>query len=456
MRRLPHVLPPLVLFLLFHRTLTPRPLPASTFQPMKMPLRFLLLFLVTAVFAAGAEVRWLWAGGVTPHSVRLKVKYADADVPALRVGVDPALRSAREVKPVTTVAAGDGWVADYQVDGLTADTLFHYGVGETRGRVRTFPAGPASFTVALGSCAQTGSTHPVFEAIARHEPLLFLHNGDLHYENIAVNDINAFRAAYAAALGSATQAVLYRSTAVNYIWDDHDFGPNNSDGTSPSREASRAAYREMVPHYPLVDEGGAIHHAFTIGRVRFIVSDTRSERDPPSVPEGPERTMMGAKQKAWLKQELLAARDTAALIVWVNSVPWIGTDTGAENEDRWTGFPTERAELAAFIEQNGIHNLCVVSGDAHMVAIDDGTNNRYGPGKRPLFPVFHAAALDRKGSVKGGPYSHGAFGGPGQFGLLRVTDDGGPEIRVELSGRTHEDVVLVRHAFTLPVPGSRR
>jgi len=305
--------------------------------------------------------------------------------------------------------------------------------------------------VALGSCAQTGSTHPVFETIARHEPLLFLHNGDLHYENIAVDDVRVFRAAYGRALTSATQSVLYRSTAVNYMWDDHDFGPNNSDRTSPSRAASRAAYREMVPHYPLADEA-AIYHAFTIGRVRFIVSDTRSERDPPGVPEGPARTMLGAKQKAWLKHELLAARDTAALIVWVNSVPWIGRDTGSENEDRWTGFTTERAEIAAFLEQHDIRNLCVISGDAHMLAIDDGSNNRFGPAGRQLFPVFHAAALDRKGSVKGGPYSHGAFGGPGQFGLMRVQDDGGPELRVEWSGRNHEDVELLRHVFTTPAP----
>jgi len=266
-----------------------------------------------------------------------------------------------------------------------------------------------------------------------------------------VDDVRVFRAAYGRALTSATQSVLYRSTAVNYMWDDHDFGPNNSDRTSPSRAASRAAYREMVPHYPLADEA-AIYHAFTIGRVRFIVSDTRSERDPPGVPEGPARTMLGAKQKAWLKHELLAARDTAALIVWVNSVPWIGRDTGSENEDRWTGFTTERAEIAAFLEQHDIRNLCVISGDAHMLAIDDGSNNRFGPAGRQLFPVFHAAALDRKGSVKGGPYSHGAFGGPGQFGLMRVQDDGGPELRVEWSGRNHEDVELLRHVFTTPAP----
>lgn len=413
-------------------------------------MRLLSLLLAFALAATTTTASWVWTGAVTPHSARLKVRVTTENVPVLHL--TEGAGGAREIAPAGRQPAGPGaWVLDYALTGLTPDTAYAYDVAGFTGRVRTFPAGPGTFTVALGSCAQTGSAHPVFETIARHEPLLFLHNGDLHYENIAVNDVAVFREAYASALESATQSVLYRSTAVNYIWDDHDFGPNNSDGTSPSREASRAAYREMVPHYPLADDA-AIYHAFTIGRVRFIVSDTRSERDPPSVPEGPERTMLGAKQKAWLKRELLAARDDFALIVWVNSVPWIGTDTGSENEDRWTGFPTERAELAGFIEQNGIHNLCAISGDAHMLAIDDGANNRYGTGKRPLFPVFHAAAMDRKGSVKGGPYSHGAFPGGGQFGLMRVIDDGGDEVRVEWSGRNHQDVELVRYAFTLPVP----
>lgn len=421
-----------------------------------LPMRtwFVLVWFVSTGFVALAvepvSVQWVWSGAVTPAGARVKARVTGDTVPVLQLsgGAD----AERSVAPAARLPAGAGeWVLDYVLSGLRPDTRYTYTVAGTSGRFRTFPAGPASFTVALGSCAQTGSSHPVFETIARHEPLLFLHNGDFHYENIAVDDVRVFRTAYGRALTSVTQSALHRSTAVNYMWDDHDFGPNNSDRTSPSRAASRAAYREMVPHYPLADEA-AIYHAFTIGRVRFIVSDTRSERDPPGVPEGPARTMLGAKQKAWLKHELLAARDTAALIVWVNSVPWIGRDTGSENEDRWTGFTTERAEIAAFLEQHDIRNLCVLSGDAHMLAIDDGSNNRYGPAGRPLFPVFHAAALDRKGSVKGGPYSHGAFGGPGQFGLMRVHDDGGPELRVEWSGRNHEDVELLRHVFTTQAP----
>jgi hypothetical protein len=79
----------------------------------------------------------------------------------------------------------------------------------------------------------------------------------------------------------------------------------------------------------------------------------------------------------------------------------------------------------------------MLSGDAHMVAIDDGTHSNYatasGRGWRG-FVVMHAAPLDRRTSEKGGPYSLGISRQRGQFGLVDVTDDG-QKLSVELSGR---------------------
>jgi hypothetical protein len=75
----------------------------------------------------------------------------------------------------------------------------------------------------------------------------------------------------------------------------------------------------------------------------------------------------------------------------------------------------------------------MLSGDAHMLAIDDGTNNTFAGGKRG-FPVFHSASLDSRPSQKGGTYSIGTEDGqPGkgvagkrQYGVMEVTYDGEP------------------------------
>jgi hypothetical protein len=58
---------------------------------------------------------------------------------------------------------------------------------------------------------------------------------------------------------------------------------------------------------------------------------------------------------------------------------------------------------------------------------------------------MHAAPLDRKTSVKGGPYSHGVSQRRGQFGLVDVIDDGA-RLTVELGGRDRGGS---------PIPGMR-
>ena len=73
--------------------------------------------------------------------------------------------------------------------------------------------------------------------------------GDLHYLNITSNAFVKFRMAYDQVLLSRRQSLLYRSTPLVYVWDDHDFAGNNSDRGAPSHFAARYVYEEYVPHY---------------------------------------------------------------------------------------------------------------------------------------------------------------------------------------------------------------
>ncbi|MGI9657322.1 MAG: alkaline phosphatase D family protein, partial [Gaiellaceae bacterium] len=282
------------------------------------------------------------------------------------------------------------------------------------------------------------------------DPSLFLIAGDFYYADIGENNPDRFREQFQRALTRPAQAALYREVPVAYTWDDHDYGPNDADRTAPSREAARAIYRETVPHYELAAGAGdeAIYQAFTMGRVRFLLTNTRSERDPSALPAGDQRSMLGVEQKRWLKEELLAANGTYPVIVWVNSVPWIAEPS--PGGDNWSGFAEERAELSNFIADNAIEGIVMVSGDAHMVAIDDGSNSDYSTNGGAAFPVFHAAALDRRGSLKGGPYSEGAFPGSGQFGLFSVEDDGGSRVVVSLRGLNWKGEEIVSHRIELP------
>ena len=73
-----------------------------------------------------------------------------------------------------------------------------------------------------------------------------------------------------------------------------------------------------------------------------------------------------------------------------------------------------------------------------MAAIDDGTNSDYATNGGAPIPIFHAGPLDRKPSIKGGPYSHGASGVRGQFGIMEVIEDGGDNICIEWKVKNHK------------------
>lgn len=394
-------------------------------------------------------VRWVWSGGVTSTTGDVVAK-VNGDAAAIGLIVDPPA----QVRAIRTSDA----TTRFRVHGLRAGTRYRYAVtrgGQDdrsgRGEFTTLPQGPATFTVAVSSCARSGSNGVVFDAIRAERPLLYLNVGDLFYANIERDDPAAFQRAYDRALTRPAQANLARSTASAYVWDDHDFAGNDGDGTSRSRPAASKVYREYVPNYPLALPGSQapLAQAFTVGRARFIVTDTRSARRA----TGPDRTILGAEQRRWFVRELVAARDRYPVIIWVSPVSWMGAPD--PESDGWAGFDRERRYVADLIAQSGVRDrLVMVSGDTHAVALDDGTNSDFSTSRRGGFPVLHAGALDRE-PVPGRsspPYSHGVFPGGGRYGLIEVADRGGDTVRVTLRGRTWDGAELTRLTRTFPVP----
>ena len=100
----------------------------------------------------------------------------------------------------------------------------------------------------------------------------------------------------------------------------------------------------------------------------------------------------------------------------MSSNPWIDEHSG------YWGSYEDRKIVADLITEHITSrgkDIYAISGDAHMLAFDDGSNNNAGG-----FSVIQGAALDQHPSCKGGPYSHGAYPGSGQFAKMQLKDDG--------------------------------
>jgi len=350
-------------------------------------------------------------------------------------------------------------VIEFRAGDLAADTEYFYAVeldGEVdtvrTGSFRTFPDTRQPVRLVFGSCARVGSNGAVFDTIRAQAPTLYTCIGDFHYGDNFVDDVDDYRQVFDVQLRQPAQAALYASTPFAYVGDDHDYGPNDSDKEAPGRASAMLAYREYVPHYELAGPETAIYQAFSIGKVRVVLTDARSSRDPHAVPDTIDKSLLGIDQRQWLLDELSSSAETHDLVIWVSPVPWV--DDAADGADTWGGYATERLVIADHIADHGIDNLLMIGGDAHMVAIDDGTHTNFSSTPGPAFPLIHVAALDRPGSTKGGPYTHGPIAGGGQFGMVDVdVAADGTALDVTLTAMNWRGEEMLQHRYSVPTIG---
>lgn len=355
-------------------------------------------------------------------------------------------------------------IAKFSATGLEADKQ-HYCALEIDHRLRVRKhndiapfktpnaSSPASFKFAFAGDVRSGSrAEVVYDSIIAQEPLFFVHMGDRHYQNINTNTPSLFREAYDQVMENPAVRRLHRNVPVIYIWDDHDYGANDSFGTSPSHDAACEVYRERVPHLPLEEDAlntDPIYHSFKIGRIVFLVTDLRSEASDKAATDNGSKTMMGATQKTWFKGVLSDVANADCLFVWVCSRVVGGpTSVGA---DHWGGFTTERTELWDYIQTNCPGRVCILSADEHMLAIDDGTNHDFVTAGSEPIPCFQAAPLDQDlhTSYANGTYSEGRFDvDPGQFGVMDINDNG-TNIVVTWTGHAADGTTLVTYQFTV-------
>lgn len=421
-------------------------------------------------------VIWAWSGGETPTSAVVAARVDTGPVRVL-VADNEQMHSPARFGPASVDATG---VAKVSLTGLDPDSVYWYRIEDNgavdtglTGRLLTHPVlgEPASYRVGVVSCAAgtnspgtgfvTGtsarvSNHQVFStlrarAIAERWAGL-VHEGDLHYWDLGSGNHGVtgggteanYRTAYDDVMAQDRQLALYSALPTWYVWDDHDFGPNDADGTLATKANAATVFRERVPHHTLTDASG-IWRAIPRGRVLWVISDVRYHRSPNGDTDNASKTMLGAGQKAWL-EDLLTTSDMEAL-VWLMPDQWLGT--GA---DSWGSFTTERAELIELFGDTGwLPRMGMVGGDRHALGLDTGTQEFGG------FPVLQASSLDSQdgtmapvsGRFDTGPDSPGSD----RYGTVDVVDRGS-HIALRLSGWIGTDL-WKSHTTAFNVGGSK-
>lgn len=316
---------------------------------------------------------WPMLGHVSATEARIWVKATGQAKVAVRVNTTADLREAREVAGPTLTGESD-FAGTVVVPGLEPATRYFYNVlidGQPA-MTRPWPSfgtAPADgargkLRFAFASCV---GKEPWLDAASwadlsgRGRADLVLLLGDNHYAN--TNDPAKQRAALIAHRANPAFGAFFAGTPLYAIWDDHDFGPDNSDGTLKGKEISLRTFTEFFanPAAGQPDDPG-VYFKFTRGAVDFFMLDGRYHRSPNKAPNDESKTMLGAKQLAWLKRELLASN--AVIKVLAAGGEW----QSDSSDDSWKSFRREEDEIFSFLEEHQMRNVLLLSGDRHFTA----------------------------------------------------------------------------------------
>lgn len=372
-----------------------------------------------------APYQSLLMGALTTNGVDVKAVASGAGEGYVTVYADNART---EVVTYSTIGKDVGFDTHYfRIRGLKPNTEYFYTLDSFEGRFKTLPLN-STFKIALGSCGHGqpdsgpdeawNSNHEVYGHLAANhgDAHFLLHMGDFHYADLnAPGDVEAYFQKFEDTIKLSNQQAVYEKLPIVYMQDDHDFCGNDSGGNSTGKVAHLTAKAIRFPQYPLAFPTTYMNHGhtFRVGKVQFIIIDERANRVLAS-------QIAGKRQVGWII-DILSGSDADLFVIQTGN-NWIGT-----SPEGWDKSAGERERIMAAIYDLHLEdNVIFVAGDAHMLAYDDGTNNKYSnpdPVNRNGCWVFQCASFDSGPSVKGGPYSGGTFAGRGQYATMEFVDN---------------------------------
>lgn len=200
------------------------------------------------------------------------------------------------------------------------------------------------------------------------------------------------------------------------IWDDHDYGPNDSDWTYPLKHHALDAFKKFWPS----ERYGAGHtegttSAFEWNDCQFFMLDNRWYRTV----QKEDGTILGDMQKYWLKEALLASKASYKFVAVGGQ--FISDFAGFEN---FANYSAERQEIIDFIDEHKIKNVIFLTGDRHHSEISKITT----PNGITIYDITSSAITSTTYDHSKEPNSHrvaGSMISERNFAILKVTGKAG-------------------------------
>lgn len=293
--------------------------------------------------------------------------------------------------------------------------------------------------VAFGSCALEHQPQPIWQAVKKQNPDMFVFLGDTIYAD--TEDMQIMRAKYDQ-LNNHADFAPFRASGIPIVgtWDDHDFGANDYNGNFALKQQSKLEFMRfynLPPTSPLWSRDGvySVHYLQSGSRrVQIILLDLRYFRSPfkhgvAPIPweadPDPQKTMLGETQWAWFEEQLKAPADFRIIGSSITVLP-------DHSGERWSLMPLEKAKLFATLDRHQVKNFMFISGDTHCA---DLGRTKTPEGREIL--EFTSSGLNREGGHYDNPWRLEFAHGRANFGLIEV-DFARSRVRLEARGTKHD------------------
>jgi alkaline phosphatase D len=357
-----------------------------------MRRRLILIGLVLTAFlpghAASADLA-VMQGPVTMHTASLWLQSSHAAQARVEYREGTHGGASRQSQQVRLDASQD-YSAQFKLTGLLPGKTYRYrvlldGAPAREGRFRTLPAwnsnkGPFDFTVYFGSCAflpnrgsssRYGRKYQVFDHIAEQAlanplPSFMLWDGDtVYYRDADLATPAGMDARQRSVRHHPALQKLFAILPHYAIWDDHDYGPNDSDRSFALKETSLRLFKQYWanPSYGLPEQPGLFTH-FSMADTEFFLLDDRYCRDNDRAADVPGKQLYGSDQLNWLENALLASHARFKFIV--------GGSQFLNDRSTWEGwqhFRKEREDFLDWLVAHHIDGVIFLSGDRHRTEL---------------------------------------------------------------------------------------
>ena len=262
-----------------------------------------------------------------------------------------------------------------------------------------------------------GSNFEIFNSINKKKPDFMLWLGDNTYlREPDWNSRTGFIKRYSHTRAFPELQPLLASTHHYATWDDHDYGPNNSDGSFWLKETASEIFKLFWgnPNYDVTGKGG-ITGFFQWSDLDFFLLDNRYHRTANNNLTG-NRQMLGKDQIDWLINALSFSQASFKFVAVGGQV--ISNGVVYEN---YATYPDERKYLLDKIREAKIEGVIFLDGDRHHTILSkmQETKNVY-----PLYDLT-CSSLTAGVNNDNEPYNsfklEETFVNVNNFGMLNVT-----------------------------------